>query len=99
MSGGAEMPDGAIRATLMICNEKGLHARAAAKFVNCVGDHAADVTVEKGGMAVGGDSIMGLMLLAAAKGCTIDVTAVGDDADKAIEALRALVDGRFDEER
>jgi len=95
-------PDGsgsALRETMTICNEKGLHARAAAKFVNCVGGFSADITVEKGGMAVGGDSIMGLMLLAAAKGCQIDVPAVGEDAGDAIEALRTLVDGRFNEER
>jgi phosphocarrier protein HPr len=88
-----------VRETLNICNEKGLHARAAAKFVNCVSQWTADVTVEKGGMAVGGDSIMGLMLLAAAQGCQIEVTAVGDDAVAAVEALRTLVDNRFDEER
>lgn len=99
MSGQAEGDSAVVRETLTICNEKGLHARAAAKFVNCVAEWSADVTVEKGGMAVGGDSIMGLMLLAAANGCTIDVTAVGTDADKAVAALRALVDGRFDEER
>ncbi len=50
-------------------------------------------------MAVGGDSIMGLMLLAASTGCTIDVTAVGAEADQAVAALRTLVDGRFEEER
>lgn len=90
---------GIIRETLTICNEKGLHARAAAKFVNCVGQWSADITVERGGMAVGGDSIMGLMLLAAAKGCQIEITAVGDDAGGAVEALRALIEARFDEER
>lgn len=88
-----------VRETLNICNEKGLHARAAAKFVSCAGQWSSRITVEKGGMSVGGDSIMGLMLLAASNGCSIEVTAVGEDAQQAMDALRALVDGRFDEER
>ncbi|WP_416896689.1 MAG: HPr family phosphocarrier protein [Minwuia sp.] len=88
-----------VRETLTICNEKGLHARAAAKFVSCAAAWRSDITVEKGGVAVGGDSIMGLMMLAAAKGCTIEVTAVGSDATDAVAALKTLVDGRFDEER
>lgn len=99
MNGQSDGTSAVVRETLTICNEKGLHARAAAKFVKCVAEWSADVTVEKGGMAVGGDSIMGLMLLAASTGCTIDVTAVGAEADQAVAALRTLVDGRFEEER
>ncbi|WP_417517124.1 HPr family phosphocarrier protein [Minwuia sp.] len=83
----------------MICNEKGLHARAAAKFVQCTSEWNAKITVERGGMSVGGDSIMGLMLLAAANGCAIDVTATGPDAAQAVAALKTLVDDRFEEER
>ncbi|MEC9346896.1 MAG: HPr family phosphocarrier protein [Pseudomonadota bacterium] len=90
---------GAVRDTLTICNEKGLHARAAAKFVNCVKGFESDVTVEKDGVAVGGESIMGLMMLGAAIGTTIEVIVVGPDADAALEAIRKLVAGRFDEGR
>lgn len=82
----------------MITNKRGLHARAAAKFVKCVGEFEADIEVEREGQRVSGRSIMGLMMLAAAPGCTIDVTAVGADAPRALEALTALVDGKFDED-
>lgn len=88
-----------VRETLTICNEKGLHARAAAKFVNCVKGFEADVTVGKDGVAVGGESIMGLMMLGAAIGTVIEITAVGSDAEQAVAALRRLVADRFDEGR
>lgn len=88
-----------VRETLTICNEKGLHARAAAKFVNCVKAFEADVTVGKDGVAVGGESIMGLMMLGAAIGTVIEITAVGSDAEQAVAALRRLVADRFDEGR
>ncbi len=84
---------------LTICNEKGLHARAAAKFVTCVAAWDAHVTVEKDGTSVTGDSIMGLMMLAASKGTEICVTAEGQDAEEAVGALGDLVSGRFDEGR
>ncbi len=87
-----------MKRTLLITNKRGLHARAAAKFVKCAGAFAADIEVEKDGQAVSGRSIMGLMMLAAAPGCTIDVTAVGDDAQEALDAIAALVDGKFDED-
>lgn len=93
------MNDVVLRETLTICNEKGLHARAAAKFVNSIKDFDAEVTVEKDGISVGGDSIMGLMMLAAANGTEIAVSAVGPEAEAAIHALRRLVAGRFDEGR
>ena len=88
-----------VRETLTICNEKGLHARAAVKFVQCAQQWNARVTVEKDGIAVGADSIMGLMLLAAAKGTDIRVTAEGEDAEEAVAALSKLVSDRFEEPR
>lgn len=84
---------------LVICNQKGLHARAAAAFVKCVCDMDAEVSVEKDGQEVDGCSILGLMMLAASKGTIIKVKANGNDADKAIEALTDLVAAKFGEEQ
>jgi phosphocarrier protein len=83
---------------MLIVNQRGLHARASAKFVQLVGSYEADVTVEKDGTSVGGTSIMGLMMLAAGPGAHIRVTASGRDAEHAITALEALVADRFGEE-
>lgn len=83
---------------LEICNSRGLHARAAAKFVQTAERFDATVTVAKDGQNVCGTSIMGLMMLAAAKGTFIDVQADGPEADAALAALETLVAGRFDEE-
>lgn len=83
--------------TLRIVNEKGLHARASAKFVEVVEAHDARATVSKDGMDASGDSIMGLLMLAAAKGSTIDVRTRGAEAEKLAEALTALVADRFGE--
>ena len=85
---------------LRIVNEKGLHARASAKFVNVVESFkdSADVTVAKGDETVSGNSIMGLMMLGAAIGSTITVTATGPQARAAVDALDALVSGKFGEE-
>jgi phosphocarrier protein len=83
---------------LLITNKRGLHARAAAKFVKCAGAFEAEIEVEKDGQAVSGRSIMGLMMLAAAPGCSILVRADGTDAPAAIEAIATLVAGKFDEE-
>lgn len=88
---------GGASATLDITNMRGLHARAAAKFVKCVGDHDARVQVTKDGQTVSGLSIMGLMMLAAGAGSQIDVSASGPDAAAVIDALRALVEDRFGE--
>ena len=88
---------GAVTRQLSICNKRGLHARASAKFVQCVERHDADVTVSKDGQSVGGTSIMGLMMLAAANGCTVDISATGPDAEAVIDALQELVDGQFGE--
>jgi phosphocarrier protein HPr len=82
---------------LEIVNQRGLHARASARFVQVAGAFEAEVTVEKDGMTVGGTSIMGLMMLAASPGCCIRVSATGADAAKAIEAIAALVADRFGE--
>lgn len=84
--------------TLDIINEKGLHARASAKFVEVVEAHEASAMVSRDGMSVSGDSIMGLLMLAASKGTTIDVRTDGPEADMLAEALRSLVDTRFGEE-
>ena len=83
---------------LTIVNQRGLHARASARFVQTVGAYDAVVTVEKDGLSVGGTSIMGLMMLAASPGCRIRVTATGAQAAAALEALEALVANRFGEE-
>jgi len=81
-----------------IVNQRGLHARASAKFVQTVNRFTARITVEKDGMSVGGSSIMGLMMLAASPGCTIRITAAGDDARQAMAALEELIAARFGEE-
>ncbi|SEK89436.1 HPr family phosphocarrier protein [Pacificibacter marinus] len=80
-----------------ILNVKGLHARASAKFVEVVESHDATATVEKDGMDAGGDSIMGLLMLAASKGTSIDVTTKGNDAVALADALEALIKDRFGE--
>ncbi len=85
--------------TLNIVNEKGLHARASAKFVEVVEAHDATALVEKDGMSVSGDSIMGLLMLAASKGTTIAVSTDGPEGEKLTEALRALVASCFGEDR
>ena len=83
---------------LKIVNERGLHARASAKFVKIAEQFDADIQVTKGCYTVGGTSIMGLMMLAASKGCHIDVTATGAEASEALDAITELVANRFDEE-
>ncbi|GHD17197.1 HPr family phosphocarrier protein [Tianweitania populi] len=88
----------ALSRELTIVNQRGLHARASAKFVQVAGSFNADVRVEKDGVSVGGTSIMGLMMLAASPGCSIRVSAKGDDAAEVIAALEALIADRFGEE-
>lgn len=83
---------------LNIVNEKGLHARASAKFVEVVEAHDAEAVVAKDGMEVSGDSIMGLLMLAASRGTHIDVTTSGAEAEKLADALEALVADRFGED-
>ena len=83
---------------LEIRNKKGLHARASAKFVQTVEKFDADVKVRRGQEVVGGTSIMGLMMLAAGPGSSITVEATGREANEVIEALAALVGGKFTEQ-
>ena len=81
-----------------IVNQRGLHARAAAKFVNLVGEFSAAVDVTKDGETVSGRSIMGLMMLAASTGCSIHISTHGADADEALTAIVRLIEGKFDED-
>jgi phosphocarrier protein len=87
----------AIVRELKILNKKGLHARASAKFVQCVDRFEAEVSVLKDGQSVSGTSIMGLMMLAAGIGSLIEVRAAGAEAEAVIEAIAALVNDRFGE--
>jgi phosphocarrier protein len=83
--------------SLKIVNEKGLHARASAKLVEVVEAFDARAEVSKDGMSASGDSIMGLLMLAASKGSTIDVQTSGPDEEALAQALSALVADRFGE--
>jgi phosphocarrier protein len=83
---------------LPIVNRKGLHARATARFVQCVERFQSRVSVSRAGETVGGTSIMGILTLGAGIGTTITVAAVGPDAAEAIEAIAALVAARFGED-
>ena len=83
---------------VQITNIRGLHARASAKFVTLASTHSADVEVEKDGSKVAGTSIMGLMMLGAAMGDSITITAEGDGAEDAVAQLAGLVEERFGED-
>jgi len=80
-----------------VSNALGMHARAAARFVHRASQFTCRIRVTKGGQTVDGKSILGLLLLAAARGATLDLEAEGDDAEAAIQALVQLVDAGFDE--
>ena len=84
--------------TILICNQRGLHARAAARFVKCAERFDAEIAVVKKDIVVSGLSIMGLMMLAAGPGTAIEITATGPEAREALDALAALVDGKFGED-
>ena len=84
--------------TLKIVNEKGLHARASAKLVEVVEAFDAQAEVSRDGMSASGDSIMGLLMLAASKGTSIEVETSGPEAEKLADALEALVADRFGED-
>ena len=88
-----------VERTVEVVNERGLHARASAKFVKLAGEFDAEVTVSREGQTVDARSIMGLMMLAAGPGCTIDIHAEGAEAQAAVDALSELVADRFHEER
>ena len=87
-----------VRAFVTLVNKRGLHARASAKFVEAVARFQCEVTVKKDENEVSGRSIMGLMMLGASVGTTIELVAVGADADEAIAALSRLVAARFHED-
>jgi phosphocarrier protein len=88
----------AVKETIEIINQRGLHARASAKFVNAASGLSARIEVEKDGNKVVGTSIMGLMMLGAAMGDSITIHCEGDGCDEALDELVALVEGRFGEE-
>ncbi|URD62005.1 HPr family phosphocarrier protein [Sphingomonas sp. KRR8] len=88
----------ALTKLVLIENKRGLHARASAKFVNMAAQLAAEIEVAKDGHAVCGTSIMGLMMLGAAMGDTIEIRASGDGADQALAQLVGLVEDKFGEE-
>lgn len=90
-------PEGSVSRELAICNIKGLHARATAKFVQTVARYTSDVTVTRCGETVGGTSIMGILTLGAGNGSTILVAAIGDDAEDVVQALADLVADKFGE--
>ncbi len=83
--------------TIVVNNQRGLHARAAARFVRTAALFDARVTVSKGGQAVSGSSILGLMMLVAGPGSEIEISAEGDQAQAAIDALCQLVEANFEE--
>jgi phosphocarrier protein len=83
---------------VVICNKKGLHARAAAKFVKTAAAHEATVTVRRGDSEAPGSSMLGLMMLAAGPGCELELSAVGPQAEEVLAALADLVARRFDED-
>lgn len=89
---------GHVARDMRIINQRGLHARASAKFVQVAGSFDACVHVEKDGTKVGGTSIMGLMMLAAGPGTTVVVSAKGDQAQQALDAIAELVASKFNEE-
>jgi phosphocarrier protein HPr len=89
--------DTMVSRTLDVINMRGLHARASAKFVQLVSGYDAEVQVEKDGMRVGGTSIMGLMMLAASPGTSINVSATGPQALEVLDALAALLADKFGE--
>ncbi len=91
-------PSDAVVRTLEIINKKGLHARASAKFVQTVERYDAQVRVTRGQETVGGTSIMGLMMLAAAPGTSITIEATGREAAAVVDALTRLVAGGFGED-
>ncbi|MGY8798533.1 MAG: HPr family phosphocarrier protein [Longimicrobiales bacterium] len=82
---------------VQIVNRAGMHARPAAEFVKLAGGFAANVTIEKDGLKVNGKSIMGVLMLAAEQGSTLTLTASGEDAEAAVEALADLVKRGFEE--
>ena len=88
----------AVKRDMRITNQRGLHARASAKFVNVASALAARIEVEKDGNRVCGTSIMGLMMLGAAMGDQITIHVEGEGAEEALEQMAALIESRFGED-
>jgi phosphocarrier protein HPr len=89
--------DAWIRRTVDICNQRGLHARASAKFVKLASAYDCEIHVTRDGTTVNALSIMGLLMLGAGNGCGVEIAAQGQDAEAAVDALADLVARRFDE--
>jgi phosphocarrier protein len=87
-----------LRRTAVIANQRGLHARAAAKFVRLAAGFDAETTVSKRGITVSGRSILGLMMLAAGPGTELEITAKGREAEEAIEVLANIIEAGFEED-
>ncbi|AYG94826.1 HPr family phosphocarrier protein [Brevundimonas naejangsanensis] len=87
------------QAVLNICNQRGLHARASAKFVKLASEFQSEIAVTRDGVTVDARSIMGLLMLGAGIGCGVEVRAEGPDAAEAVAALSDLVARRFDEDQ
>lgn len=94
----ADQTGSTVARRVVICNKKGLHARAAAKFVKTVAAHDAEVTVRRGEAEVPGSSMLGLMMLAAGPGSELELLAAGPQAEAVLDALADLVARRFDED-
>lgn len=82
---------------ITIINKLGMHARASAKFVSLASEFSAEITLQRNGQQVNGKSIMGIMMLAAAKGAEVELCADGKDEKKALESLAELINNRFGE--
>ena len=91
------LPD-TVRRIATICNQRGLHARASARFVKVAAQFDAEIVVRKNGTEVSGRSIMGLMMLAASPGTVVELTASGRQAAEAVAALADLIECKFDED-
>ena len=95
---GPSVPSGAVSREIPIINKRGLHAPPSAKFLHMVERFNAEVWVTRGGETVGGTSILGLMMLSAGPGTTIVVSAIGPEAQAAVDAITELVASKFNEE-
>jgi phosphocarrier protein HPr len=96
--GDANLSPGMVCRIATICNQRGLHARAAARFVKTAAQFDAEIWVRKNGTEVSGRSIMGLMMLAAAPGAVVRLAATGREAEAAVTALAKLIECKFDED-
>ncbi|MDQ6950769.1 MAG: HPr family phosphocarrier protein [Mariprofundales bacterium] len=98
MTNDADKPNQHQKITLTICNKLGLHARASAKLAACTSAFDCDISLDKEGVAINGKSILGIMMLAAAKGTELTITVDGHDAAAALNAIQQLVENRFGED-